>query len=429
MSLLSGYRACAQREPSTRHVDILDGVRVIAIFIVAWYHIWQQSWLRAYIHIESTGQTLFNIEPLVRNGYIMVDVMLLISGFLLFLPYARHMIEGAPRPSTKDFYIKRALRILPTYWLSLLIVLVFFALPAHNYKLDARLWKDLWMHLTFTQVFSYETYIATELNVVLWTLAIEVQFYLIFPLIAKVFIKFPLWTWAVMTTAGVAFRYFFVLQLPDSQLWVNQLPTFLDVYANGMLAAICYVHLARSLKRNRWTRLAGTALAIIMVMAIWRLVLDYNDTSGLRTYDTYELIRRHQSMYRFLFSAYVCVFILAAANAGAGLRYLLSNKVVQVLSAISFHYYIWHQFLAAKMHNDWHFPPSPYPYPNEVPDVPWQWLFTLCAFGFPLILSLVLTYGFERPIAKIGYAKWMNHRNKVRQARENKQPQPGAAKQ
>ena len=128
MNLLSGYRACALREVDTRHVDVLDGVRALAILIVAWYHIWQQSWLRPYIYVESTGGVYLNAEPLVRSGYIMVDVMLLISGFLLFLPYARHMIEGGPRPSIKEFYVKRALRILPTYWFSVLVVLFFFAL-------------------------------------------------------------------------------------------------------------------------------------------------------------------------------------------------------------------------------------------------------------------------------------------------------------
>ena len=418
MSLLSGYRACARRETDTRHVDVLDGVRALSIFIVAWFHIWQQSWLRPYIVDEGAGRTYFNIEPLVRTGYVMVDVMLLISGFLLFLPYARRLIEGqkedaikgGPKWEVLDFYVKRALRILPTYWLSTFVVLFFFALPGNRYVMDAALWKDLWTHLTFTHVFWAETYIGTRLNVVLWTLAIEVQFYLIFPLVARAFAKFPLVSWAILAAGGLAFRQFGVLRQADSSLWINQLPAFLDVYANGMLAAICYVHLARSIKHNRWTRLAGTALALIMVLAIWQLVKIHN-TSG-----SYEMIRRNQASYRFLFSAYVCVFILAAANAGTGLRYLLSNKLMRLFSAVSFHYYIWHQFLAAKMHNEWHFPPSPYEYPNEVPDRTWQWLFTLCAFGFPLLISLAMTYGFERPIAQAGWRAWTKRKDKRRQA-------------
>ncbi|MCL2544857.1 MAG: acyltransferase [Clostridia bacterium] len=413
-NLLAGYRACAQREVSTRYVDVLDGVRALAIFIVAWFHIWQQSWLRAYIHIESTGRTILNVEPLVRTGYIMVDVMLLISGFLLFLPYARRMVEGGPKPSVKEFYVKRALRILPTYYFSVFVVLIGFALPGRGFRMDAVLWKDLWTHLTFTHVFFYETYVATELNVVLWTLAIEVQFYLIFPLVAWAFSKRPLITWAALTAAGLAFRQFVVLQQADSTLYINQLPAFLDVYANGMLAAICYVHLARAIKHDKWTRLAGTALSVIVTLAIWQLVLIHS-RSG-----TFEMIRRNQANYRFLLSVYVCVLMLAAAHAGAGLRYLLSNKAMRFFAAISFHYYIWHQFIAAKMRGEWRFPPSVSPTPHEVGERPWQWLFTLCAFVFPLILSAMLTYWFERPITQMGLQAWNRRKRRLMQKQQSK---------
>jgi len=262
-------------------------------------------------------------------------------------------------------------------------------------------------------VFFYETYIATELNVVLWTLAIEVQFYLLFPLIAWTFSKRPLISWAALTAAGLAFRHFVVLRQPDTSLYVNQLPAFLDVYANGMLAAVCYVHIARSVRHNRWTRLAGTALTLVMALAVWQLALIHSRSGS------FEMIRRNQAGYRFLLSAYVCVLILAAANAGTGLRYLLSNKLMRGFAAISFHYYIWHQFLAANMRGEWRFPPSVSEMPHEAGERPWQWLFTLCAFGFPLLLSIMLTYGFERPVARWGMGAWKQRRARGNQAKNN----------
>ncbi len=416
---LPGYKACAEREISTRHVDILDGVRVLAIFIVAWFHIWQQSWLRPFIYDAAAHKAYLNAEPMVRSGYIMVDLMLLMSGFLLFLPYARHMIEGEAMPRAREFYVKRALRILPSYWLCIAVLLFCFALPAHGWRMDKWLRLDLITHLTFTHVFNGHTYVGTELNVVLWTLAIEVQFYLIFPLIARLFTKKPLLTWVVMVAAGLAFRHLIVLKQPDTTLWVNQLPAFLDVYANGMLSAIFYVHLARAVKHNRWTRLAGTALALVLLAAIWQVILRQASAS------THEMIRVYQAQHRFMFSAYCCMFILAAAHASAGLRYLLSNKVMRILSAISFQYYIWHQFLAAKMHNDWRFPPSRSLEPHVDGEQPWQWLFTLCAFGFPLILSLILTYGFEQPIAKAGWKAYKKRKQskQSRQSSKSKQPE------
>lgn len=45
MNPIRGWLADARQNPDIRHVDTCDGVRALAILIVAWYHIWQQSWL------------------------------------------------------------------------------------------------------------------------------------------------------------------------------------------------------------------------------------------------------------------------------------------------------------------------------------------------------------------------------------------------
>lgn len=71
----------------TGHIGVLDGIRVFAIGIVAWFHFWQQSWLSPQIGSIS-------LDWLVRTGYLLVDMMILLSGFCLFLPYARAMVYG-----------------------------------------------------------------------------------------------------------------------------------------------------------------------------------------------------------------------------------------------------------------------------------------------------------------------------------------------
>ena len=73
-----------------RRIPELDGLRVLMIFIVSWHHIWQQSWLRPAIGT-------YSLDYLVRSGYIWVDGTVLLSSFLLFLPYAGAM-RGAPVP-------------------------------------------------------------------------------------------------------------------------------------------------------------------------------------------------------------------------------------------------------------------------------------------------------------------------------------------
>ena len=108
MNLFRRWMADAKAQPSDRYVDTCDGVRAIAVLIIGWFHIWQQSWLWP-------GFTLFgyeiNLDPLVRSGYMWVDVMILISGFCLYLPWARIYAHGGDKPNTLDFYARRLMRI------------------------------------------------------------------------------------------------------------------------------------------------------------------------------------------------------------------------------------------------------------------------------------------------------------------------------
>ena len=55
----------------------LDGLRVLMIFIVSWYHIWQQSWL---MPIGFVGPFFVNIDFIPRSGYSAVDGLIFLSG-------------------------------------------------------------------------------------------------------------------------------------------------------------------------------------------------------------------------------------------------------------------------------------------------------------------------------------------------------------
>ena len=91
------------------HAAAGDLLRVVCVGMIAWYHIGQQSWLSPTLRI---GTFKLSFMAPVRAGYMFVDLMLMLSGFLLYLPWA----NGRQR-STRDFYARRALRILPSYWL------------------------------------------------------------------------------------------------------------------------------------------------------------------------------------------------------------------------------------------------------------------------------------------------------------------------
>ena len=377
--------------PSERHVAVADGLRAIFIFIIGWYHIWQQSWLSPYTKI---GSFQINVEPLVRAGYIWVDGMLLLSGFLSFLPYARAMHDGTPLPDAKSFYRRRVARILPAYLFCIFVVLCFDALPSGAYPQPKYLWLDLISHLTFTQTFFSYSYFSTHLNVVLWTLAVEVQFYLIFPLLAKAFVKRPAVTWIGMVAAAWIYRGYVAACVTDNNIWINQLIAFMDIYALGFLCAWMYVSLARTLKPSAALQILSTALCVAICFALWQLVVRQVRTSG------YEELRAMQMRNRFALGAFLSMLLLCATWSVNVLRGLLSCRPMRFLAGISFQFYIWHQYLAVKLRS-WGIPYSEFEFPNREGDRPWQWKYTLLCFGLALAVAIAVTYLIERPIQRL----------------------------
>ena len=103
------------------YADAADFLRVLCIFFIAWFHIWQQSWLNP--NFTLLGHPV-DIYPVVACGYMFVDLMLALSGFLLMLGF----LNGRDR-APRRFYVARAARILPSYWFCLIVVLFCFALP------------------------------------------------------------------------------------------------------------------------------------------------------------------------------------------------------------------------------------------------------------------------------------------------------------
>lgn len=74
-----------------RHIDVLDGVRAVAVGLVAWFHFWQQSWITPKITFPTSitkyfGLTGINLEGFVRYGFVFVDMLILISAFCNFYP-------------------------------------------------------------------------------------------------------------------------------------------------------------------------------------------------------------------------------------------------------------------------------------------------------------------------------------------------------
>ena len=347
-----------------RRIPELDGLRVLMIFIVSWYHIWQQSWLRPEI-----GS--YSLDYLVRSGYIWVDGTVLLSSFLLFLPYAKATHDGLPLPDTRDFYYRRIRRILPGYYFITLAVLFIVAVPWHLYDTPQFLVKDVATHLTFTFPFFRDTYMGTPLGAASWTLAIEVQAYALFPLIARGTVKKPALTLGVMCAVCFGFRFWCLWALTDYSMVVNQLINFLDVYVTGILAAMAYTRLEKkrdSTGSAEYARYAWQALAtVIFAAALFGLIrmLRFQAGSG-----DYVLIQRRQMIYRPAYALLFTALILSAPFSLLPLRKLLGNPVTKFLGGISMNYYLIHQTVIVHLKR-LRFPPSVSDTPNTAGEQPW----------------------------------------------------------
>jgi peptidoglycan/LPS O-acetylase OafA/YrhL len=165
---------------AVREIAALDGLRAVAVLLVMMVHCCFETdrqttdpqlkhWLHFTRYIWGFGGT----------G---VHLFFVLSGFLLFLPYAQAALGRRDFPSTGRFYLRRILRIVPAYWASLLILLL--VIPILFFRTNAPKlfdWSDFGLHLILLHNWSAATY--NSLNGVYWTLAVEFQFYLLLPLI------------------------------------------------------------------------------------------------------------------------------------------------------------------------------------------------------------------------------------------------------
>lgn len=374
------------------HIGVLDGIRALAIVIIVWYHFWQQSWITPTI-----GP--INIDWLIRNGSILVDIMIFLSAFCLFLPYARKMVYGEETDTVKQFYQKRIARIFPSYYICLIIILAFFVLPNGEYSSAGSMLKDIFSHGLFIQNYFLDTLVGTKLNGVLWTVALEVQYYVIFPLLAKAFVKKPKTTYFLILSFGLISSFIISKNFNNlaQPLYVNHPFTFATVYANGMLGAWVYMVMTKQEKRTDAQSLFYTIIAILS------LFIFYKVCSSRQQYTSET---KWQIDYRFLLSLIYLVFTVSTIMSLKLFRKIFDNRLTRFISSISYNLYIWHQFIAVKL-KEYHIPiwegETP---PNMQGDKVWQWKYMLLCIIISILVACLMTYCVEKPIAKMLKKKW-----------------------
>lgn len=370
-------------------IPALDGLRAFFVFSVVAYHFWQQSWLAPAFTFLGR---LISLDPWLRTGYLWVDGLLLLSGFLLYLPTARAMEAGRQVTGYAGFYTRRFFRIVPTYVLHLLVIFLVVALPEKRYATWWEALRDWLAHLSFSHPWFAFSSLNTPLNGALWTLGVEVQFYLLFPLVARAFRRMPLMTYLGLGAAAFLFRHY-ALHFGDTRMLLNQLPAFLDVYLNGFVAAMVYARLERRGHDDGLQRVFMTGVLLAGAIGLAMLV---GRQAGMHTM---EELHRGQLGMRYMQSLFTALVLLGACLGLGGVRILLGNRLTFWLAAISYQVYMWHQMIALQM-KKWGFPPSVNPEPHMAGERTWQLGYTLTALALTLLIATAVTYLIERPLSE-----------------------------
>ena len=139
-----------------------DFVRVLATWAVGAFHIWQQSWYGGAAPAHW-----------LRAGSVGVDLLVMLSAFCLFLPWANAAVRNQPfaaHPPGGILPPPRALRLLPAYYYVSLLFSLVLAVARRGWSKALAL--DLAAHLALTQQLYRPAYLACQLNGVTWTLTV-----------------------------------------------------------------------------------------------------------------------------------------------------------------------------------------------------------------------------------------------------------------
>ena len=368
------------------YVEALDGFRALGALLVLAFHFWQQSWVGPHFTVLGHRVDFTNI---VVNGSLGVELLFLLSGFCLYYPLAMHPER---RLSLGHYAYKRAVRILPGY---LLCVLACSAWQIG--RLDPAVLRSQFLaNMTFTQMMT-PALAYNRINGPLWSIAVEIQFYILFPLLAKPFRRHPYGVAAAAFAVGEAWRWY-LRDVDYSRIGflMNQLPGMIDVFVGGMLAAHIAAQFRRGLDEEKRRALSPAfTVGALAFLGLWLVCAKY--MGRLRYADIPENMSRMQLDVRKWLILGFGGAMACSALASKGFRAVMGNRVARFLSGISYQIYLWHAWIALRL-KDLRIPA----YATERPmdDAAWRMPYLLLCIAVTMAVAIALTYGFEKPVSR-----------------------------
>jgi peptidoglycan/LPS O-acetylase OafA/YrhL len=369
---------------SDRRLPALDGLRGVAILLVIVFHhtlMPQPTFVdRAYVSVA-------------RLGWTGVDLFFVLSGFLI--TGILYDAKGGPG-YYRTFYARRTLRIFPLYY-----AFVFFTL-----NLAPRLWMDtelgrvanraleehgqLWYWLYLSNVHFVQEQGFPQPNLaVTWSLAIEEQFYLVWPLVVAALGRRPLmWTSAALAAVALGVRVALVSAGADPTAPYMLPFCRMDALAAGAFVALALRDPGDQARLRGWAPFAAVAAAAIFLVG-W-FAEDPLDGG------TWTKPGMQTAGYTLLAVAFAAVVALVALDASARLSRVLSMPILRTFGQYSYALYLFH-VPVRRFIRDEYFPVADFPTWMGSP-LPGQLLFYVVATAPAFLLAWLSWHALERPV-------------------------------
>lgn len=313
----------------------LTGLRGIAAVMVLLFHTWGEAIPRALI-IE-TGLIDIRAHVLFSLGWSGVQVLFVLSAFLLSLPFIRAQADNAARPSLPSYFSHRIARVFPAFYLQLIILLAVGYILSGGLSIPL---ADLPQYMAMLFVPQPLGVGNPALNQVWWTLPIELSFYFFLP----VLICLLKWRWkyllaAFFILAMLCWRYAVVNYIQPNvvSLWALQLPGSLDSFGVGVLAALIHVHCFE--RQNHFERYKKClSIALVLALPAYVLLFAWMDSQYLQYWKSSLIF----FSWTPIFSVITAVLVLACAAQLKGTATLFANRAIFYLGVTSYGLYLWH---------------------------------------------------------------------------------------
>jgi peptidoglycan/LPS O-acetylase OafA/YrhL len=357
-----------------------DGIRALAVFMVIVYH--SVFFATAF---DTPGARFF------WNLNAGVWIFFVVSGFLLYLPFAAEHLGGGRHVSWRGFAIRRVARIYPAYW----AVIAFFTFVVPRATITGAGGFARSLTLTFTYTRARNPFLVGLPPA--WSLVVEMTFYAFLPFYAAAVgrlarrwnaLSVELLGVAVVGALGVG-AIVAVAEGYDAA-WITVLPQHVTAFALGMFLAVLSSAPLRAgtvARLEQFGRAAWVwwALALALFLAI-PLVARVEPLAGMSAGQTIGL----NICQTFIGFFVVIPAVLGPQRHGAIRRFLRSRPLV-FFGVISYGLYLWHWFVLEIVQEDW----------LDRPLYHGNWIATLIA-GLPVVIAAATAswYLLERPILR-----------------------------